>query len=156
MAITLPVTLPVTPPATLSSALPSTLAIAPLTDSSSGASGLLAQAANPASAGLGGAAASTQGGLQRLGLPHLLKLLPLDVGHLLVQRSDCGRSGLRAGAFSVGRKCGDSRTNGLSRGAVGDRVLPAAAAEPQDDGERDSNRNSAPAASPGNDRDRER
>jgi len=69
MAITLPVTLPVTPPATLSSALPSTLAIAPLTDSSSGAFGLLAQAANPASAGLGGAAASTQGGLQRLGLP---------------------------------------------------------------------------------------
>lgn len=65
MAITLPVTLPVTPPATL----PSTLPMAPLTDPSSGALGLLAQAANPASAGLGGAAASTQGGLLRLGLP---------------------------------------------------------------------------------------
>ena len=65
MAITLPVTLPVTPPATL----PSTLPMAPLTDPSSGAFGLLAQATHPASAGLGGAAASTQGGLQRLGLP---------------------------------------------------------------------------------------
>ncbi len=61
MAITLPVTLPAT--------LPSTLPMAPLTDPSSGALGLLAQAANPASAGLGGAAASTQGGLLRLGLP---------------------------------------------------------------------------------------
>lgn len=65
MAITLPVTLPVTPPATL----PSTLPMAPLTDPSSGAFGLLAQATHPASAGLGGAAASTQGGLLRLGLP---------------------------------------------------------------------------------------
>jgi hypothetical protein len=43
--------------------------MAPLTDPSSGAFGLFAQAANPASVGLGGAAASTQGGLLRLGLP---------------------------------------------------------------------------------------